>query len=176
MRALRAGRPATRKQPILATGMMFAVAVAYFRTRVSRPATGPAELQISTVDDLALRVNGRFAGFHSRGRAAWFDFFRTSSHSGQSILPDLAAGENEIVVRVRGGVCASGGFFARVVGPEPRPPAAAERGPALSGSRRSRATINDAGRVPGGAASSPSYWISSASLPGSFGNGACGSR
>ncbi len=92
--------------------------VAYFRTRVPREAAGPAELQVSTADDLALWVNGRFAAFIPRGNAAWFDFYRTSSHAGQSIPLELVAGENELVFRVRGGVYASGGFFARVVDPE----------------------------------------------------------
>jgi hypothetical protein len=93
--------------------------VAYFRTRVSSPAPGPATLEFSTVDDLAIWVNGHFEGFYPRGRAAWFDFFRAPPHAGRSIPLELVAGENQIVVRVRGGVYASGGFFARVAGPKP---------------------------------------------------------
>jgi hypothetical protein len=93
--------------------------VAYLRTRVSREAAGPAELQVSTVDDLALWVNGRFAWFIPRGEAAWFDFFREPGHAGQSIPLELLAGENELVLRVRGGVYASGGFFARVAKARP---------------------------------------------------------
>lgn len=93
--------------------------VAYFRTRIAREAAGPAELQLSTVDDLALWVNGRFAWFIPRGNAAWFDFFRTPAHAGQSIPLDLQAGDNELVFRVRGGVYASGGFFARVAEVKP---------------------------------------------------------
>jgi hypothetical protein len=88
--------------------------VAYFRTRVLRPADGPAVLRISTADDLALWVNGRFAWFIAREDAAWFDFLRNPKRPGQSIPLDLAAGQNELVFRVRGGVYASGGFFARV--------------------------------------------------------------
>ena len=90
--------------------------VAYFRTRLSRASSGRVELQISTADDLALWVNGRFAWFIPRGNAAWFDFDRTPSHAGQSIPLDLSAGENELVFRARGGVYASGGFFARIAG------------------------------------------------------------
>jgi hypothetical protein len=93
--------------------------VAYFRTTVSRPAPGPAALEFSTVDDLAIWVNGRFMGFYSRGRAAWFDFHRAPPHAGTSIPVALSAGENDVVIRVRGGVYASGGFFARVAGPNP---------------------------------------------------------
>jgi hypothetical protein len=93
--------------------------VAYFRTRVLRRADGPAVLRISTADDLALWVNGRFAWFIPREDEAWFDFLRNTSHAGQSIPLELLAGENELVLRVRGGVYASGGFFARVVDPQP---------------------------------------------------------
>ena len=93
--------------------------VAYFRTRVLRRAEGPAVLRISTADDLALWVNGRFAWFIPRENAAWFDFLRNPSHGGQSISLDLLGGENELVFRARGGVYASGGFFLRVVDPPP---------------------------------------------------------
>jgi hypothetical protein len=93
--------------------------VAYFRTRVLRRADGPAVLRISTIDDLALWVNGRFAAFIERESAAWFDFLRNPSHRGQSIPLDLLGGENELVFRVRGGVYSSGGFFVRVVDPQP---------------------------------------------------------
>jgi hypothetical protein len=93
--------------------------VAYFRTRVLRRADGPAVLRISTADDLALWVNGRFAWFIPRENAAWFDFLRNPSHAGQSIPLELLGGENELVFRVRGGVYASGGFFVRVVDPQP---------------------------------------------------------
>jgi hypothetical protein len=88
--------------------------VAYFRTRVTRASDGPAKLQISTADDLALWVNGRFAWFIPRGDAAWFDFSRNPSHAGRTIPLDLRAGENDLVFRARGGVYASGGFFARI--------------------------------------------------------------
>jgi len=89
--------------------------VAYFRTRVARAEDGPAMLQISTADDLALWVNGRFHWFIPRGDAAWFDFARNTGHAGQTIPLDLVHGDNDLVLRVRGGVYASGGFFARVV-------------------------------------------------------------
>ena len=91
--------------------------VAYFRTRVLRRANGPAVLRISTADDLALWVNGKFASFIPRENAAWFDYLRNPSHPGQSIPLELLGGENEFVFRARGGVYASGGFFFRVVDP-----------------------------------------------------------
>ena len=88
--------------------------VAYFRTTVPVAAAGDAELQISTADDLAVWVNGRFVSFVPRQAAAWFDFHRNARHAGHRIPIALRAGANDIVVRVRGGVYASGGFFARV--------------------------------------------------------------
>jgi hypothetical protein len=91
--------------------------VAYFRAAL--PASGPrsATLHVSSIDDLALWVDGRFAGFYARGPAAWWDFFRRPDHAGRRIPIELGAGRNELVIRVRGGVYASGGFFARL---EPR--------------------------------------------------------
>lgn len=89
--------------------------VAYFRSQVESPAPGPAVLHLSTVDDLALWVNGRFHWFIPRGQLAWYDFWRNEAHAGIRIPITLRAGRNEIVLRVRGGVYATGGFFARVV-------------------------------------------------------------
>ena len=91
--------------------------VAYFRTRFEADKAGPATLELSTVDDLAIWVNGRFHWFVSRNARAWPDFWRNPNHEGTSIPIDLKAGANEIVIRVRGGVYASGGFFARLEKP-----------------------------------------------------------
>ncbi len=87
-------------------------AVAYFRTQVVTDRPGPAILSISTIDDLALWVNGRFHGFIPRGNRAWHDFWRNPEHEGQHVPVLLVSGRNEIVARVRGGVYASGGFYA----------------------------------------------------------------
>lgn len=92
--------------------------VAYFRTRVEAAEDGPAVLHLSTVDDLALWVNGRFHWFIPRGRLAWYDFWSNEEHAGIAIPIELRAGANELVLRARGGVYATGGFFARV---EPYP-------------------------------------------------------
>ena len=88
--------------------------VAYFRTRVDSPLPREATLHISTVDDLALWVNGHFYWFIPRGAAAWFDFASNKAHGGQQIPLTLRQGVNDLVFRVRGGVNASGGFFVRV--------------------------------------------------------------
>lgn len=88
--------------------------VAYFRTRVMADAPGDAVLHLSTVDDLAVWVNGLFWWFVDRDRRAWHDFWSNPQHESQRIPISLLQGENEIVLRVRGGVYASGGFFARI--------------------------------------------------------------
>jgi hypothetical protein len=88
--------------------------VAYFRTSITRQDTGPAQLQVSSADDLAVWVNGRFRGFYARQSAAWFDFHRNPDHAGRGVPIELVRGANEIVLRVIGGVYASGGFFARL--------------------------------------------------------------
>jgi len=88
--------------------------VAYFRTRVSSPAAREAVLRLSTIDDLALWVNGRFWWFVPRAGAAWYDFLSNPQHAGARIPIRLAAGDNDLVVRVRGGAYATGGFFAAV--------------------------------------------------------------
>lgn len=88
--------------------------VAYLRTRVHRDEGGEAILHLSTVDDLALWVNGRFHWFIPRDELAWYDFWKNPKHQGQRIPIPLMKGENEIVLRVRGGIYATGGFFVRV--------------------------------------------------------------
>lgn len=90
-------------------------AVAYFRTTVNVGIGGPATLELSTVDDLAIWINGRFHWFVPRAGAAWHDIGRNPARASQRIPIALVSGGNDIVVRVRGGVYASGGFFARVI-------------------------------------------------------------
>jgi hypothetical protein len=88
--------------------------VGYFRTSPNVAIGGNAVLHLSTADDLAVWVNGRFHWFVPRGNAAWFDFATNPQHRGQRIPVDLQSGPNDIVIRVRGGVYATGGFFARL--------------------------------------------------------------
>jgi len=89
--------------------------VAYFRTRIPDPAAAEPKLLVSTVDDLAVWLNGAFHWFLPRQGAAWFDAGLNPAHVGQAIPLSLRPGTNELVIRVRGGVYASGGFFARLV-------------------------------------------------------------
>jgi hypothetical protein len=91
--------------------------VAYFRTALHAEKDVTATLHLSTVDDLAVWVNGRFWWFVPRQGLAWFDFWRNPEHRGRNIPLPLERGENQIVIRVRGGQYATGGFFARLEKP-----------------------------------------------------------
>ena len=86
--------------------------VAYFRTTIASARAAQRTLMLSTVDDVAVWVNGRFAGFGGRQPLAWFDVATNPAHRGIQVPLDMRPGNNEVVVRVRGGVYASGGFFA----------------------------------------------------------------
>jgi hypothetical protein len=94
--------------------------VAYFRTVVNSDREREALLHISTTDELALWVNGRFDGFvyrngyvfGERDWNAWYDFWKNPDHAGAEVPVALRQGANTLVVRVRSGQFASGGFFA----------------------------------------------------------------
>ena len=45
---------------------------------------------------------------------AWYDFWKNPEHEGRKVGIELRAGANHIVLRVRNGEFASGGFFARL--------------------------------------------------------------
>lgn len=88
--------------------------VAYFRTTIRVPEGGRARLEFSSIDDLAVWINDRFEGYGSRGDVAWHDFGRNPDHPATDRV-DLVAGANRVLIRIRGGQYATGGFFARVV-------------------------------------------------------------
>jgi hypothetical protein len=88
--------------------------VAYFRTAVAADSSERAELQLGTIDDVAIWLNGAFQAFVARQDAAWFDAGVNPKHPARRVPLSLRAGRNDIVIRVRGGVYASGGFFARL--------------------------------------------------------------
>jgi hypothetical protein len=88
--------------------------VAYLRTSLPSATAREAQLELSTVDDLTVWLNGDFVTFVERQPAAWFDVGRTAAHAGRRVPLSLRAGANVVVIRVRGGVYATGGFFARL--------------------------------------------------------------
>jgi hypothetical protein len=94
--------------------------VAYFRTTVFADESRQAVLHFSSVDELAVWVNGRFQGYvyrqgylDSGDWNAWYDFWANPDHEGRRITGDLVGGETHVVIRAYNGQFASGGFFAR---------------------------------------------------------------
>jgi hypothetical protein len=87
---------------------------AYFRTRLTSASARDATLVMSTADDVAVWVNGRFRVFAARSDAAWFDFATNPAHEPRRISIGLQRGDNDIVIRIRGGISATGGFYARI--------------------------------------------------------------
>lgn len=88
--------------------------VAYFLASIDVPEGKAARFELSSIDHLAVWLNGKFEGYAYRDRLAWHDFGRNAEHPPTGELP-LEEGLNRVLIRVRGGVYASGGFFARVV-------------------------------------------------------------
>lgn len=83
---------------------------AYFRTFVASDSERDATLILSTADDVAVWLNGRFNAFAAHTAAAWYDL----SHDPRKMALHLRGGRNEIIIRIRGGISATGGYFARV--------------------------------------------------------------
>jgi len=69
-------------------------------------------LVFSSMDDLALWHNGRFLGYTGRETFAWHDVGLNPDHPPTDWI-DLDPGVHRVLVRIRGGAYASGGFFAR---------------------------------------------------------------
>jgi hypothetical protein len=88
--------------------------VAYFLTTIEISEGEVGRFEFSSIDHLAFWVNGSFEGYSYRDRIAWHDFGRNPDHPPTAALP-LQEGINRVLIRARGGVYASGGFFARVV-------------------------------------------------------------
>jgi hypothetical protein len=88
--------------------------VAYFRAEIPATRTGPAVLEFSTTDALAIWLNGSFLGFAAAQDRAWWDAAPGSEHDPVRAAVTLRRGSNELLVRVVGGTYASGGFFLRV--------------------------------------------------------------
>jgi hypothetical protein len=93
---------------------------AYFRTLIHSQIKKTAILHFSTIDEIGLWVNGVFNGFIYRDGYvsgeendwnAWYDFWKNPNHIGRKVPIELIPGKNQIIVRVRNGQYASGGFF-----------------------------------------------------------------
>lgn len=94
--------------------------LAYFRTILESEIEKNVVLHFSTLDELALWVNGSFIGYiyrngygprGNRDWNSWFDFWKNPQHKGRKVPIKLNPGKNQIIIRVRNGQYASGGFF-----------------------------------------------------------------
>jgi hypothetical protein len=96
--------------------------VAYFRNLVHSETDREGTLHLTTADEIALWLNRRFEGFvyrdgyisRSNDWNVWHDFWRNPDHAGRRIPIRLRAGKNVMLIRVRNGDFATGGFFARI--------------------------------------------------------------
>jgi len=87
--------------------------VAYFLATLEVPPGARRRLVFSSIDDLALWLDGEFLGYVYRDNLAWHDVGHNPDHPPTDWI-DLEAGVHHVLVRVRGGVYASGGFFSRL--------------------------------------------------------------
>lgn len=98
--------------------------VAYFRTIVESDSDREAVLRLSTTDEITMWVNEDFYGFTYRNGYvfgdrdwnAWWDFDSNPEHAAARERIRLREGRNQILLRVRNGQFASGGFFAALAG------------------------------------------------------------
>jgi len=93
--------------------------VAYFRTILNSEQDDTVMLHFTTTDELALYLNGQDYGriyrdgYVSKDNDwnAWYDFWKNPEHAGRRVELPLKKGKNNLVIRVRNGQFASGGFF-----------------------------------------------------------------
>ena len=79
-------------------------------------------MHFTTTDELALYLNGKDYGrvyrdgYVSKDNDwnAWYDFWKNPQHAGRQVELLLKKGKNILVIRVRNGQFASGGFFVYV--------------------------------------------------------------
>jgi hypothetical protein len=93
--------------------------VAYFRTIVDAEQDKTVSLHFTTTDELALYLNGKDYGrvyrdgYVSKDNDwnAWYDFWKNPQHAGRQVKLPLKKGINKLIIRVRNGQFASGGFY-----------------------------------------------------------------
>jgi len=93
--------------------------VAYFRTFFDADYDKTVTLHFTSTDELALFVNGKDFGrvyrdgyfYKDNDWNAWYDFWKNPQHSGSQVKIPLKKGKNQLIIRVRNGQFASGGFF-----------------------------------------------------------------
>jgi hypothetical protein len=93
--------------------------LAYFRTSFMAEKEKTITLHFTTTDELTLYLNGKDIGRVYRDGYvskendwnAWYDFWKNPKHKGRKKKITLKKGKNNLVIRVRNGQFASGGFF-----------------------------------------------------------------
>jgi len=93
--------------------------VAYFRTFFDADYDKTVTLHFTSTDELALFVNGKDLGrvyrdgyfYKDNDWNAWYDFWKNPQHAGSQVKIPLKKGKNQLIIRVRNGQFASGGFF-----------------------------------------------------------------
>ncbi len=93
------------------TGFTQGETVAYFRTIIEADEPREMTLDFSTREDLALWLNGEFLGYAYTDRYAWYDFRTNPEHNSGASTHQIPKGKSELIIRVRGGEYAGGGFF-----------------------------------------------------------------
>jgi hypothetical protein len=88
--------------------------VAYFLVTIEVRPGARRRLVFSSIDDLTLWRDGEFLGYSYRDTFAWHDVGHNPDHPPTDWI-DLDPGVHHVLVRIRGGVYASGGFFARLI-------------------------------------------------------------
>jgi hypothetical protein len=97
--------------------------VAYFRTFINSDVDKLIKIHFTSTDEITLLVNGRHLGYIYRDGYlrqkndwnAWYDFWEKEEHSGNIKKIQLQKGINQIIIKVRNGQFASGGFFAHII-------------------------------------------------------------
>jgi hypothetical protein len=89
--------------------------LAYFRTTISAETAKPLTLRLATLNQAAVWLNGEFLGHVSPVESAWFDIAADASRPHVDLKLPVRTGENILVLRLRGGEYASGGFVAALL-------------------------------------------------------------
>lgn len=86
--------------------------VAYFRTRLRTDTAKVATLRLATLNHAAIWLNGQFLGHASPVETAWYDIASDSTRPQLTVRLRLQPGDNILLLRLRGGQYATGGFYA----------------------------------------------------------------
>jgi hypothetical protein len=89
--------------------------IGYFRTTIEAREPRSVTLRLASLNQAAIWLNGRFMGHAPAVETAWRDIAVDSTRPHIDARLRLRAGTNTLVLRLRGGQYASGGFYAALV-------------------------------------------------------------